>query len=77
MLDDFRIYERALSKEEVETIFSGDLKRKLHWVGKILKSVSSLEMKIWRNYRSQCFLLFAPDQEMNLGEIELGTLSFN
>ena len=25
MLDDFRIYERALSKEEVETIFSGDL----------------------------------------------------
>ena len=43
MLDDFRIYERALSKEEVETIFSGDLEEEI-----ILGGKSSNPYLLWK-----------------------------
>ena len=46
MIDDFRLYERALSKNEIETIYRGDLEEEVILEEKIQWLVFIGEMKM-------------------------------
>ena len=63
-----------LSKEEAETIFSGDLEEEIILGGEILKSVSTFGNEDpGETTEVNASSSFAWDQAMDLGEIEPGT----